>query len=130
MALTEWRLILQNKYINVLKLLTRMGRIIMKLKLKILAGIILASIAISGIFMLVFENAEYVKKYIDSSSKLKTLVLSTIEIANGIAWKTANGIDAKAPYVEYDIKNQYYQGLALKIQVVLFLFFSFIFYFF
>lgn len=85
----------------------------MKLKLKILAGIILASIAISGIFMLVFENAEFAKVTIARNEEQKKADEEARRQAEIDQRQQDEEDDAKAPYVEYDVKNQYYQGLAL-----------------
>ena len=85
----------------------------MKLKLKILAGIILASVAIAGVFMLVFENAEFTKVTIARNEEQKMADEEARRLAAEEQRQKDEEIDAKAPYVAYDVENQYYQGLAL-----------------
>jgi len=85
----------------------------MKLKIIILIGVVIGTFFIAGLFMLVFENAEYVKQENEIDSKIKSMALNTVIVSDIVAKKTANIVDIQIPYVEYDIENDYYNGLAL-----------------
>lgn len=85
----------------------------MKLKIKILIGTILASFAIAGVFMLVFESTEYSKVIFARNEAARQAKIEEQKKAEEEARKAAELADAQAQYVEYDIQNDYYNGLAL-----------------
>lgn len=85
----------------------------MKLKIMILIGAVIASLAIFGVVMLVFENAEYQKVYIAKVEEERKEEEEAQKKAEEEARKDAEAKDALAEYVEYDIQNDYYNGLAL-----------------
>lgn len=85
----------------------------MKLKIKILIGVILTSLAVSGLVMLVLENTEYIRRINELVSNVNELALNTVFMSDTVAKKLASDADDIPGYVEYDVENSYYNGLAL-----------------